>query len=484
MRGKDKATLSISQHDGKSRLRYRVELVPASKIQPSPENAELYGEIDFNSDPALPMLRRSIVERGLEEPLILTRDNFILSGHRRFHIVKTLGWQVVPCRCVRLKRSDVKDYHRLLAEYNPQRVKSVAAILAENFLLGDKPETRSQSWADYQKRTCPETTDPVQVSGSKFFKSIGERRAEFLAAAQDVIKALRNYWPLTVRQVHYGLLNNPPLTQVTRGRDERWRYRNDAASYGKLSDLLTLARYCREVPWRAIADATRETREFSGSRNLAEFIEVESRNFLNGYGRHRQEGQPNQVEVVIEKNTLIGLVQGICENLHVPFTPLRGYGGPSVWHELHVRLMKKRKSFPDAKLVLIFVSDHDPEGFDLMDDAVRSLRDKHLIPVEAIRAAVTKEQVKRFHLQSNFAKETSARFKSYVQRTGTNQTWECEALPPEDLRRAVYDSILSALNVEQLGAVQKLETEEQKQLERIRKRIAPAMRKILLGGRI
>jgi ParB-like chromosome segregation protein Spo0J len=87
----------ISHHDGKLH-RYDVSLVPTAKIKPSPENSELYGEIDFNNDPALPMLKRSVIEKGLEEPLILTRDNFILSGHRRFHIVSILGWPAVPCQ--------------------------------------------------------------------------------------------------------------------------------------------------------------------------------------------------------------------------------------------------------------------------------------------------------------------------------------------------------------------------------------------------
>src|ERR1700733_10582948 len=77
----------FSQHVGKWKKAYKVELVPASEIQPSPENTELYGQLDFRNDSALPLLSRSIADIGLEEPIILTLDNFILSGHRRFHVV-------------------------------------------------------------------------------------------------------------------------------------------------------------------------------------------------------------------------------------------------------------------------------------------------------------------------------------------------------------------------------------------------------------
>jgi hypothetical protein len=474
---------AISHHDGKAQ-RYEVFNVATNDIKPSPENIELYGDIDFNSDPALPMLKRSIAVKGLGEPLILTRDNFILSGHRRFHIVSILGWRTVPCRFVDIWRSKAKDFHRLLAEFNPQRVKSVASILAEDFLLGKKSQQRVKSWAEYEKATSSEIVATMAVAGAKSAEAVGERRAEFLAAAKKVVFELEEYWPLSVRQIHYGLLNDPPLTQTTSERNERWRYRNDLACYGKLSDLLTLARYQSEIPWHAIADLTRETREFSGSRNLSEFIQAEARTFLNDYKRQRLEGQPHHVEVLLEKNTLLPLVQDICENFHIPFTPLRGYGGPSVWREIEMRWRKKLDAKPNAKCRLVIISDHDPEGLNLADDAIRSLRDKHHVKVEAIRAGVTWQQIQKFRLPPNPAKESSARYAEYVKRTGTNKTWECESLKPEVLRRALHDSILSVLDVKQLAAVEKLERDEQAQLERIRERIRPALTKVLFNGEL
>jgi ParB/Sulfiredoxin domain len=63
--------------------RYHVEYLPIHSIEPSPENDGIYGKID-RSDEAFIALWNSIHERGLEEPLILTVDGYILSGHRRF----------------------------------------------------------------------------------------------------------------------------------------------------------------------------------------------------------------------------------------------------------------------------------------------------------------------------------------------------------------------------------------------------------------
>ena len=61
--------------------------MPIDQIKPSPENDGIYGKID-ESDEAFNALLRSISERGLEEPLILTADGYILSGHRRFAACK------------------------------------------------------------------------------------------------------------------------------------------------------------------------------------------------------------------------------------------------------------------------------------------------------------------------------------------------------------------------------------------------------------
>src|SRR5260370_37080314 len=76
--------------------RYHVELVPVKNIKPSPENEEIYGIIDFESDPALQALMDSICRLGLEEPIICTADNYILSGHRRISAVTDLGWREGP----------------------------------------------------------------------------------------------------------------------------------------------------------------------------------------------------------------------------------------------------------------------------------------------------------------------------------------------------------------------------------------------------
>jgi hypothetical protein len=73
----------------------------------------------------------------------------------------------------------------------------------------------------------------MQVKGEKPEEAGRPTSARILESRQQVTENLRPYWPLSVRQVHYKLLNNPPLTQTTKKKNERWRYKNNLDNYGK-----------------------------------------------------------------------------------------------------------------------------------------------------------------------------------------------------------------------------------------------------------
>jgi hypothetical protein len=474
----------ISEHDRKLIARYQVKLVPVANIHPSPENNEIYGATNFDNDPALHSLVRSVERLGLEEPLILTRDHYILSGHRRFFAVQELGWPKVPARIANVTRADTADYHRLLTEYNPQRVKSVAATLSEALLKSDADDD-GDSWAEYHEARSNPDLKLMQVWGEKPAEPVGPRQQEFLEAAKNVIEELRRFWPLSVRQVHYKLLNNPPLTQTTKEQNERWRYKNDLASYNKLSGLLVSARYEGSISWNSIDDATRDSKLYYNCADPTDFIEQEIESFLTGYTRDRMEGQPNHVELIVEKNTLLNIVSDIGATFHIPVTALRGYGGPSLWNEIEGRWSDKvdNHSGPNKpKCILIIVSDHDPEGLNLADDAVRSLKDRHGVEVIATRPAVTLEQVRKYKLPSNPAKESSSRYREYVKRSGTKSCWECEALEPDVIRKCVHDAILDAIDVDQLNAVQEWEREEKQDIARIRAKLGTKLQEMLEEG--
>lgn len=474
---------TISRHDWKTLRRYNcVRLVPTDEIKPSPENEEIYGPINEETDPALQMLMRSIERIGLEEPIIATKDKFVLSGHRRYFALRQLGFKKIPVRFVNFTRwEQMADYHRLLAQYNPQRVKSVASVLSEA-LLNSEDDDGEEAWEKYQSKRGNRKVETLESKNSKGVRDVGPRMKEFLTATQKVIAELSDYWPLSIRQIHYRLLNNAPLTQLTKRRNERWRYRNDKQCYQKLSNLLVSARYHGHVAWESIEDVTRKTYTRPAFDNVTEFINGEVEDFLVGYHRDRQEGQPHYIEVLVEKNTLVGIVKDICQKLYVPLTSLRGYGGPSVWHALEMRWREKLKKHTGkgkCKCTIIILSDHDPEGLDLADDALRSLRDLHGVDVRVMRPLLSLSQTRRYRLPSNPIKEKSKRRAAYHRRTGLNESWECEALDPEVTRQVLHDALLSVMDVKQLNAVQEREAEEKSQLSKLREKLGNKLQEII-----
>src|SRR5687768_16670173 len=75
----------------------QIRSVPLDEITPSPENDLLYKPVR-EDDPEVQKLAESIQQNGLKEPLVLTLDYYVLSGHRRRVAAMIAGLTEVPCR--------------------------------------------------------------------------------------------------------------------------------------------------------------------------------------------------------------------------------------------------------------------------------------------------------------------------------------------------------------------------------------------------
>jgi hypothetical protein len=104
----------------------------------------------------------------------------------------------------------------------------------------------------------------------------------------SIIEKYEDYWPLSVRQVHYRLLNLPPFV---RNINTSERYQNDLDSYGALSGFLLRARINGLVPWEAIDDTTRPVSSGGGFSNPEQFYKQEWNGFLEFYSRNLLQSQ-------------------------------------------------------------------------------------------------------------------------------------------------------------------------------------------------
>jgi hypothetical protein len=85
-----------------------IRHLPLSDLRPSPENDQLYKPVS-PSDPDVQDLAAGIRRDGLLEPLVVTLDNYILSGHRRRVACKLAGLTEVPCRVENILNRSIQN---------------------------------------------------------------------------------------------------------------------------------------------------------------------------------------------------------------------------------------------------------------------------------------------------------------------------------------------------------------------------------------
>jgi len=101
-----------------------------------------------------------------------------------------------------------------------------------------------------------------------------------------------------------------------------------------------------------------------------------------------------------------------------------------------------------AKLVILFLSDHDPEGWDIAETFAKSMRDDFgVCDIAAVKVGLKPEQVRQLGLPPNAdAKPTSSRFKKFAARFGP-AAYELEAAPPERLEDWLDEAVRSVIDV-------------------------------------
>jgi hypothetical protein len=460
---------------------YRTIRKRLSSIRPSPENALIYDGIDPDdgAHPDNARLDQSIRAAGLHEPLIVTADGYLVSGHRRYGSLKRIGQVTAPCRVLDLRRDSMTrdEFLALLRDHNRQRYKSVAEQVRETMVdldpeeaIGNLRRLRDKSVNGYKV----EEVEAIEIEGATRRHGISKAKADHVKFIKKVLFEDRcKYWPLTVRGVHYALLNYEFMRNLTRGL----RYANDDKSYQRTSDLLTRLRLNGAIPWGALDDTTRPLTEFRAFGDVRQFIRQECDSLLGGYWRDLLQTQPNHVEIVCEKNTVYHMVLEVSKKYQIPTMSGRGFASIDPWHDLHERFTVSGKE----RLVVIILSDFDPEGEKIPHVCGRTLRDDFgLREFEIIKAGVTREQIEKYNLpEQNFAKEDSSNYDWFLARNGGDQSvYELEALDPEAMIQDLENVVISVLDMDLFNLEAQREQEEAVYLEAARRQLANALRGI------
>ncbi len=419
----------------------RISERPIDRIRPSPENARLYRPVD-PPDPEVRALAQSIREHGVQEPLVITSDGWILSGHRRHVAAKLAGLKTVPCRVQPIsRRKDGDQFVKLLREFNRQRVKSLDEKLREE-VVSISPEEAYQALIEHREQQATTDVDTLPIRKRKRRPRISVAKMPFLRAVRKIINNRRRFWPLSDRQIHYALLNDPPLIHASKADST---YANTKQRYKSLVDLLTRARLERVIPMQAIADETRPVTIWDVHRDPQGFVRRELDRFLKGYWRDLMQSQPNHVEIVGEKNTIAPIIRPVAARYCIPMTIGRGFCSLRPRFDMAERFRKSGKQ----NFVLLILSDFDPDGEEIAHSLARSLRDDFRVrEVQPVKVALTAGQVEEFDLSPIMqAKEDSVNYKRFIRKHGED-VFELEALEPEDLQAVLEKAIDSVIDME------------------------------------
>lgn len=420
-----------------------ISYFPLDEITPAPENSLLYDTFSPADDEDDYKLYISIKEKGIREPLHVSADRIILSGHRRHAAAHWLKLEVVPCIVADdVVFCDLTAEKRLaiLSIYNKQRDKSYSERLREAMLDIDLDEAYEGLLLDRVERRRVGIEDNVALGNVK--KRARITTLAFLRAAQKAIESEKEYWPLTVRRVHYLLLNDPPLRHDKKPGST---YKNDLGSYKALTNLLLRARLTGDLPHASIEDETRPIRVVTTNQNPADYIKNETDHFLRHYARDLLRGQVHHIEILVEKNAIRKHVELVADEYCIPCTTGRGYSSLTPrW-----KMVQRFKNSGKERLTLLILSDFDPDGEEIAASFPRSLRDDFGLPeVVTHKVAISGADVREHGLPSDMeAKVSSPNYKKFIARHGVHVA-ELDAAPVTLLQGKLRDAIESCLDMD------------------------------------
>ncbi len=418
-----------------------VETVPINGIRPAAVNDEIYKRVRAD-DPAVRELAESIRALGVLDPLLVTTDGVILSGHRRHAAARLAGLTAVPVIFRHDTHSSDPDFAKKLVEANRTRDKTADERIREAVAATDPAEAhaalrrhREDARTAGQDRAAREGLAVVGSSSAIRRNKVSAGKQPMLDALEKIVADNRAFWPLTLRQCHYRMLNTGVLRHAKKPGS---KYVNDDHSYDDLGELLGKARLTGVIPWHAITDPTRSSNVWGVCPNATPFIAAQLKEMFAGYYRDLLQSQDFYLEVVVEKLTAETFVSRASVDYTATYSVTRGYPSLDALHEIALRFEKSGKS----RMKLLVVSDFDPEGEDIARAALASLRHEFgIADITAYKVALTAEQVRKFRLPpNNVVKGSSSRAKGFIAANGKH-AYELEALEPAVLQSIVADAI-------------------------------------------
>lgn len=246
--------------------------------------------------------------------------------------------------------------------------------------------------------------------------------------AMEAIDELKDYLPLTVRQIFYQLV----VKNLIKNTDSHYGMLNTAVRNGRIDGY---------IPWEAIEDRSRQAYLNRGWVNQEDFLETERSNFLEGYRRDLQQGQENYIEVWLEKAALSGIFQRMLNPYCIPLVPTSGFESVTFLNDYRNRVLTSIQN--NQRAVMLYFGDHDPSGKIMLDTMETTLvKEMKAAGIKFDPVALTLAQANQYNVPVDMkaAKKTDTRYKEYKKKYG-DVAVELDALSPKQLQEVIKKAV-------------------------------------------
>lgn len=287
-------------------------------------------------------------------------------------------------------------------------------------------------------------------------KNFADKSLRVIDQANQICQAyVAQGYDLTLRQLYYQFVARDLIA-------------NKQSEYKRLGSIINDARLAGMLDWDYIVDRTRNLEELAHWKSPRHIVAQSAQQFrMNMWDT--QEYRP---EVWIEKDALVGVIEGVCDDRDVPYFSCRGYTSQSELWRAGQRLVQNLLS--GKKPIIIHLGDHDPSGIDMTRDIFDRLHTfimsdtriwdymaHHKDPYEGFEAkyggdfpysyevrriALNMDQITQYNPPPNPTKLTDSRAEGYIGIHGYD-SWELDALDPPVMTQLIEDELATLIDV-------------------------------------
>ena len=256
----------------------------------------------------------------------------------------------------------------------------------------------------------------------------------------SVIEIIASYnMPLTIRQIFYRLIG-------------RYAYEKTERAYKNLGEMLNRARRAHLIPMDAIRDDTSTSlypRDWSDAAAFWDSVRYNAERFR----LDRQRGQSHHLVVMCEAAGMAAQLFQITEPYGIAVLSGGGFDSTSDKHRLGALWAREERP-----TTVLRIGDYDPSGLAMNDNLAEDIGAfAHYYDgdVAVVTVAITREQAGVHNLPSAPPKATDNRPAHF----NDTETWQAEALDPNDLTGYLEAAVLARFNSDIYAAVLREEDE-------------------------